>query len=193
MSKCKGYKKNDTRCTRQTKNTSGYCYQHTAQETKKYATKYERLLEKGPTAKDEKGYIYVYRLLRDEREELSYWKIGRTSKTVKKRLSQWKGSVLKEYWEVPCNKLAEKLIHWQLRESRIYRYEYEKGNQKAIRYHSVYKSTGKVIPDSQNRAKDIENGTWKAEGRKKHVEWFVGSWKDIRSVIEQVVEDINKI
>lgn len=206
---CRGVTQSDVPCKRTVKKGAGkYCYQHKSQATPTPVTTVKGLppsrsvlpqrcvttLKRGPTQKDGPGHIYVYSLLRDEKEPDSYWKIGRTTQTVQQRLSQWHGSQLKSSYTVKYNKLAEKLIHQLLSDVRIYRYKYTEGsNGTAERHHSIWKSDGKPIMDSQNRVADIESGTWKLSAAQKHVEWFVCDWKTTKQVIEAIIAHVNKL
>lgn len=204
MPRCQGVTLKDTRCKRNAKKGDLYCSQHTNQtkttivglpdERSTLPRKCETSIKNGPTKKDTPGHIYVYSLLRDERESHSYWKIGRTTQTVEKRLKQWHGSILKASYKVKYNKLAEKLIHQVLADVRIYRYEYIKGRDgTARRYHSVWKSSGEPLMDTQNRAKDIKDGNFKLAALDKHVEWFVCDWKTTKQVIEAIVDYVNQL
>lgn len=180
---CKGITNKDTRCKRT--GSAEYCHQHIGQKTeKKYIglpRKVQTVIKRGPSKTDSKGHIYVYYLKRDSCEKKDYWKIGRTTQSVSKRLSQWNGSILKKSYEVKYNKMAERIIHLMLDRWRIYRYEHSKG------YHSIYKSDGKPIKDSQYK-EDI-----KLEALTKHVEWFLCDWTKVKQVIEATIGFVNKI
>jgi len=204
MSKCRGVTQKDKPCGRRVKDGQSYCYQHKDQKTttitglpdarKKLPRKCETSLKKGPTKKDSPGHIYVYSLLRDEKETDSYWKIGRTTQDVEKRLSQWHGSRLKASYTVKYNKLAEKLIHQVLDDVRVYRYQYMCGTDgTAERYHSTWKSTGEPLLDTQNRVEDLEKKTWKLSAAEKHIEWFVCDWRTTEQVIKAIVEYVNAL
>lgn len=202
--RCAGKTQSDKQCKRNAESKSKYCYQHKDQQElfldglprsiTELPRKAQTKMLKGPTKKDGKGHIYVYRLLRDEREAESYWKIGRTTQTVEKRLSQWSNSILKQSYTVKYNKLAEHLIHIILDQQRIYRYQYKVGKRKdAVRFHSVYKRTGEPVMDTQNRQLEIEAGDWTHKASKKHIEWFICDWKYARKVIAAVILYVNQL
>jgi hypothetical protein len=220
MIQCKGKTLEDTQCKRMVKEGE-YCYNHkkTANDPNdvqldtppaphevggRYLIelppnmvlpqKCLKKLKSGPTKKDSPGHIYIYTLLSDERESNSYWKIGRTTQTVEKRLSQWPGSKLKTSFPVKYNKFAEALIHRILQDCRIYRYEYNTGKKKkATRFHSVYVKSKLPVEDTQSRAEDIESGTFKLHVYKKHIEWFINDWKVIKKVVKSVVKYTNAL
>lgn len=136
------------------------------QNPKGIISRINTLLKRGPTKNDKPGHIYSYYLNLDEKQGLSYYKIGRTEQKLHIRLSQWKGSVLKKGFPVSFNRFAERLIHLSLAFCRIYRYEHENG------YHSVKALSGKVVEDSQKLEK-------LGKGHKKHIEWFNADFEDI--------------
>lgn len=199
MGRCRGVTNADKRCKRKTNDT--FCYHHKDQKKTIITNlpssrailpqKCETVIARGPSKTDKKGHIYVYSLLSDNKEYGEYWKIGRTTQGVQKRLSQWPGSILESSYKVKYNKMAERMIHLILDDVRIYRYAYETKNTK--QYHSIYKQSGKSVKDTQNRDKDIERDTWKLSALGKHVEWFLCDTKTVRQVIKAVVEYVNKI
>lgn len=206
--KCKGITLKDKPCSRNAETKSEYCYQHKKQgKTKKIEipglkdneiTQKARVkLAKGPSTTDCKGHIYIYYLLSDEREAESYWKIGRTTQTVEKRLSQWSSNGrlhLKKTYEVKYNKLAESVIHKLLDKERVYRYAYKTGkNLDATRFHTVWKNNREPVLDTQNRQSEVLAGELKLEGSKKQIEWFICDWKHVKRKVEAIVKYVNKL
>ena len=198
--RCKALTLKDKKCKRNAAANSLYCYQHEKHKKgtiigiKDLPRKAQTIVLKNPTKKDSKGHIYVYYVNSDHKEPNSYWKIGRTTQTVDKRLSQWPNSILKKSYEVKYNKMAERLIHIIMDKQRIYRYAYNSGkHETAQRFHSIYKHDGSLVEDSQNRQKDIDEGDFKLQGIKKHIEWFICDWKFAKNIIESVVNHVNKI
>lgn len=181
---CRGITNKDERCKKKVSDDD-YCHHHKDQKRNPIQPglpkKVQTLIKKGPSKSDSEGHIYVYYLKEDQSEVKSYWKIGRTTQSVKKRLSQWEGAILQESFKVNYNKMAERMIHLLLDKSRIYRYKHKGG------HHSVYKKDGSTLYDSQT------DTSLKLEARKKHVEWFVGDWSSIRRTILGVVNYVNKI
>lgn len=143
---------------------------------KRKTNKIRTKLKNGPTKKDVKGYIYVYRLSTDNKEN-GYCKIGRTTQTVEKRLRQWsKDAILIKSFEVKHNQFCESLIHCYLDHWRVYRYKLKAG------YCTVWKSTGEPVTKSDDKllAKN------KLEGRKKQIEWFCGNQKYCLEIVRAI-------
>lgn len=132
------------------------------------------LLKKGPTKKDKPGHIYVYYLDRDQKQGLSYYKIGRTTQAVETRISQWKDAKLKHSWSVKNNICCERLIHLCLTYCRIHRYKHKNG------YHSIYQESREVLDDPQR------NDELKLRAVNKNVEWFAEEWETIEKIIKEV-------
>jgi hypothetical protein len=131
---------------------------------------------RGPSKTDGPGYIYVYYIDWDAPD--TFYKIGRTGKTVKERLGQWKKSILKKSYYVKNQKLAESLIHLELDEIRVYRYTQEDGG-----YHTVWKRTGESV--------DAGKGTKVAT--KKHIEWFKTDWNSVKKKISTIINLVNDL
>lgn len=207
--KCKGITLKDKQCSRNAEAKSEYCYQHKKQakepeplkipglSLKAIPRKVSLKLAKGPSTTDSEGHIYIYHLLSDEREAESYWKIGRTTQTVEKRLSQWSNNGrlhLKRSYKVKYNKLAEYVIHKILDDQRVYRYAYKTGrNLDATRFHTVWKKDRNPVLDTQNRQSEVLSGDLKLEGSKKQIEWFICDWKHVKKRVEAIVEYVNKL
>ena len=133
-------------------------------------------LKKGPSKTDGEGHIYVYKF--DDKD--LYYKIGRTSRSVDKRLKEWKGAILQVSWKVRYQKLAESIIHAYLDHVRVYRYDLGKGE-----LCTIWKSNGEPVTEHDKQLK----AKYKLEARKKHIEWFKMPWK----VLEQKVIDVIKL
>ena len=133
-----------------------------------------RKFKQGPSKTDGPGHIYVYYIDRDTPD--TYYKIGRTAKGVKKRLGQWKQSILKKAYYVKNQKLAETLIHLELDKIRVYRYTLENGS-----YYTVWKS-GKELESPPPE---------KLVGIRKNIEWFKTDWKSIKDVISVIINLVN--
>ena len=183
-SRCKGITAKDKRC-KKTVSNGDYCHLHKSQEKDPIPpglpSKVHTVMKRGPSQTDSKGHIYVYYVESDDKERGSYWKIGRTTQPVWKRLLQWDSAILKKSYSVKFNKMAERIVHLLLDDVRIYRYKHEDG------YHSIYKNNGKPVYDSQ-RKPDL-----KLEARTKHVEWFISDWSHVDRVISDVVDYVNKV
>lgn len=145
--------------------------------TKKIQRKIELKSQKKFSKTDGPGHIYIYYIDADKKD--SYYKIGRTSTTVKKRLSKWKDSILKKSYAVKHEKKSERMIHLYLDHVRVYRYyiEEEKG------YCTVWKSTGEAV----TKKDEVLKNKYKLEGRNKHIEWFKMDLVSIKKVLEKVL------
>ena len=134
----------------------------------------------GPTKADGPGFIYIYRISGDITD---YYKIGRTAKSVQKRIEQWgKNTILVESYYVKFQKMAERYIHGLLDEYRVYRYTLENGA-----YYSVWKRTNKPV-EGEIVLKE------KLQGSKKHIEWFKGSWDDVmKETVQWVVNEVDSL
>jgi len=194
MRQCKGITLSDTRCKRMLK-SSVYCSAHKEQKDKlpikntfkiagftltvpKSALgKYKTKISKGPAENDQKGHIYVYYLGNDVE---NYWKVGRTTQTVEKRLSQWgKDAKLKKSWKVNHNKYAERLIHLLFDGKRMYRYKHSNG------FNSIMKKDGSIVDDGQY------DKTCKNDQLKKQIEWFNVEWDLLDNIVSRTVDKIN--
>ena len=171
-------KGNRVRCTRQT--SEAFCSQHSPTPTeepwekeglpvphtslaKRVTNRLRARLRRGPTKKDKEGWIYIFELPSDGK--LPYYKIGRTTQDVEKRLRQWsKDAKLVASWKVSKNVYCEGLIHVYLDTWRMYRYETKKG------LCSVWKDSGEAVTSRDNKL----SKKFKLEGRKKQIEWFCG-------------------
>ena len=191
---CKGKTADDKACKRKTKDASRYCYQHKKQEKQvtlvlpgidtPLPSKCQTVMRRGASQKDGPGSVYIYKVHRDDREKLSYFKIGRTEREVETRISEWPGAVLVHSYKCKNNRMAERMIHILLNEHRIYRYKYAKGT----RYHSIWKKDGSLVQDTQSRG-----STWKPPVRGKETEWFIHPLKDCKRIIEAVVAYCDKV
>lgn len=181
--RCRGITNKDERCKLMVSN-SEFCHHHKSQEKNPkhigLPSKVQTIIKKGPSKNDSNGYIYVYYLARDQNEIGEYWKIGRTTQTVTKRISQWKGAILKASFKVKYNKMAERIIHLMLDKYRVYRYKHNDG------YHSIYKKDGSKVRDSQMKH------NFKLEAVTKHIEWFICDWKHVKKVITSTIAFVNK-
>lgn len=148
----------------------------------RHLQKLRLLLNKGPDkTKDGPGYIYAYYLKTDPKD--TFYKIGRTARSVKQRLSEWqeqhggtKGVVkLKSSWKVPWNKYCEKLIHLYLHYCRVARYPLSSQQGK---YKTVLIIDGTIIEDCSDE---------RTVAMRKQHEWFKGSWVDFESLIETLL------
>lgn len=180
--RCKGVTAKNKRYSRKTDNE--LCWQHAptpavepwqshnlpkphAQLSKPQKGRLNTRIKRGPTKKDEEGWIYIFSLPSDG--TLTYYKIGRTTQTVEQRLRQWKKEIKEKVelvakWRAKDHKYCESLIHIYLDLWRVYRYQTKKG------LCSIWKDSGEPVT---SRDKKLKN-KYKLEGRKKHVEWFLG-------------------
>lgn len=183
---CQGITKKGTKCKLP---KEPYCHLHepmkldfplpTFDLTSKIQKKIQTLLEKGPTKRDGKGFIYVYYLITDNKD--CFYKIGRTSRTVDKRLKEWGKNVkLKRSWKVDNEKWTEKMIHAYLDAVRVYRYQIDDTNE----YCNVWKSDRKCITKKDEKLKEKH----KLEGRKKNIEWFKMPWKILKPILKELVK-----
>lgn len=143
--------------------------------SRRIQNKIQTRLEKPPSKSDGPGYLYVYTLETDSHD--SYYKIGRTARTPEKRLKEWKGGILKKAYAVNHQKKAERLVHLYLDYARVYRYETPDG------YCSIWKDNGEPVGKRDARRKKAHT----LEARKKHIEWFRETWRQIKPVIEALV------
>lgn len=192
MKQCKGITLADTRCKRMLKDQL-YCSAHKNQPPVKNSfkiagftltvprsalNKYKTQIKNGASENDQKGHIYAYYL---ENDVKNYWKIGRTTQTVRKRLSQWgKDAKLKKSWSVKHNKYAERLIHLLFDGKRMYRYKHKGG------FNSIMKKDGTVVNDDQYD-KECKN-----DQLTKQIEWFHVEWDLVDNIITRTVDKINK-
>lgn len=121
-------------------------------------------LRNGPRKTDTAGTIYVYCLESERKRNLNYWKIGRTSRELDVRLSEWKHEhddpiVLEFSIQAERNvAFVERLIHLYLAYARMIRYPQTKGNG----FHSVwFLDPDEVIEEGKDRI-----------AKNKHIEWF---------------------
>jgi len=142
--------------------------------SKKIQNKIMSKFKKGPSKTDGEGYIYVYKL--DESDK--YYKIGRTSRTVDKRLKEWKGSILQVCWKVKYQKMAEAVLHAYLDHVRVYRYKLDDN-----KICTVWKSSGEPVTKEDVKLKNEH----KLEARTKMIEWFKMPWKDLEKLILPII------
>ena len=199
MVRCTGITKKGKRCKNHAISGSDYCHVHRPKEepepwdalnvkpstpplNKSTLNKIRKKMKKGPTKKDGCGYIYVYYL----REEMGYnhWKIGRTKKSVAKRLKQWGTNCTLQYdWYTEYHEMAERLIHLYLDDVRFYRYP---ATKKGKSDYLVWKKDGKPV-----RGGKEDRDRMHAQG--KQVEWFHTDWQTISKTIECIVNYVNKL
>ena len=127
-------------------------------------------VKRGPSKTDGYGHIYVYVLASDEPG--MYYKIGRTTRLVNTRLSEWKDSRLVASYRVEHNKMAEFIIHAYLDDARVYRYD---------RNYVVWKSNGVPVLGG-----DVES----TRGKKKEIEWFRCTFERIDGLMQQIRKGI---
>jgi len=189
-------------------------------------TKLSLLIEKGPSPKDLPGRVYMFKHIEDSEPDIfdpsfSFRKIGTTKRTIKSRLSEWPGSVLVKYWEVPAHMWYEKVIHAVFDFCRVYRYPFQKDPEKPKQYLSFWKSdnkkghhkSGTVVFDSnlmyyrsgRNRKAlnqipreyvkkviDKQGEKIRMGKLKKEIEWFVGKETTMITVCELIVKLLNE-
>lgn len=159
--------------------------------TNKIRNRIAKYMKDGPTKKDGPGHIYVYYCPQDNPED-TYYKIGRTERSVDARLKEWKkkdGAVLKKSWKVSHQKFIEKLIHAYLDAVRVYRYSVSHtittgGNGVNNVYCTIWKSTGEPVDLMDAHLK----ATNKLEARTKHIEWFKSTWKELKGTLKTLVK-----
>jgi len=185
--RCIGKTQKGEQCKNATTSESRLCYRHAPKkkadvvevpvwEEKKYPVpdstvetsvfkKITTLEKRGPKKSDEPGYIYIFFLSHDTE---SFFKIGRTKRTVKKRISEWKskhgdGVKLYESFRVSCNQFCEHLIHLYLDPWRVYRYKI-----KHKQFCTVWKKDGEPVTADDVKLKKEH----RLLGISKDVEWF---------------------
>jgi hypothetical protein len=164
---CQGITSKGKKCK---KKTEPYCHLHKAPKK----TKYQRTIERGPRATDKAGHIYIYRLDADPDH---YYKIGRTERTVEKRLAEWKNSILVRSFEVKFNRHVERLIHLKLDHCRIYRYAISE-----TQFCDVWKANGEPVTERDALLKQENRLT--AAG--KQIEWVI-------CYLDVIVDEIKSI
>jgi hypothetical protein len=127
-------------------------------------------VKRGPSKTDGYGHIYVYELKSDEPG--MYYKIGRTARSVDKRLSKWKDSCLVSSYRVEHNKMAEFIIHAYLDDARVYRYD---------RNYVIWKSNGVPV---------LGGPVESTRGKKKEIEWFRCTFERIDGLMQQIRKGI---
>ena len=184
---CQGTTKSGTKCKLP---KEPYCHLHqpvkvmdfplpTLDLTSKIQKKIQTLMKKGPTKQDGKGHIYVYFLTSDTKD--CFYKIGRTSRSVDKRLKEWGKNVkLKCSWEVKHEKWMEKMIHTYLDSVRVYRYQIDDTEE----YCNVWKSDRKCLGKADEELKQKH----KLEGRKKNIEWFKLPWDILKPILLKLIK-----
>ncbi len=208
---------------------------------KRLVQKIRTLLHKGPKKDDGAGYIYVYYLKSDQRNNhnnnikdnpsntsnnnpknnsdntpknnttdnpsnnptdnpINYWKIGRTKRSVDKRMEEWsevhgEPVQLECFYQLSANhEFVERLIHLYLSYCRMGRIHYEDGGNQTIKpilslthlgktkMHSTWEYLGDVIDDGQQTS-DLKL----LVAKNKHTEWFCDS---LRTIVEGVIDPI---
>ena len=153
---CQGTTKKGKKCK---KAGEPFCHLHGPKLTVA-ERKIEKKKARGPSKSDGPGFIYIYMLDNDPDH---FYKIGRTTRTVEKRLKEWKGSRLVRSFPVKHNKHAERLIHLHLDAKRIYRYKTPEG------YCNIWKSNGDPVLTRDAELKE----KYKLSASGKEIEWFI--------------------
>ncbi len=136
---------------------------------------------RGPTKADGPGYIYIYSLDTDPVGS-NYYKIG-SSVDVEQRLKEgWKGGILKKAYYVHFRQLAERVVHLELDQYRVYRYLIETDT-----YCTIWKNGSKPVEASDAALKEKHQ----LHGFQKHVEWFKVGWEVMEGKIEIIVNLVN--
>ena len=193
MNQCQGKTQDGSQCKRKTKNK--YCYQHCSglssvltyslsknhsiTISKKVHGKLTTLIKKGPSKEEKPGHIYVYY---HENDPVNYWKIGRTTQPVTKRLSQWslnKIATLKQSYKVKDTKYTERLIHLFLDEKRVYRY----WDEETRSYYTIKKSDGSPVGNSREKKPNVT---------KKEIEWFICEYALIEILMNIITQKTNE-
>jgi hypothetical protein len=161
-----------------------FCYLHRPKEdpneqahldhlAPKIQKKIQKTLKNGPSKKDGKGFIYVYNLGPD-----GYYKIGRTKRSVAKRLKEWGKDVkFVAQYSTDNEKYTEALIHLHLDHVRVYRYRI---NDEF--YISIWKNSREPVEESDR----VLMETHKLHGISKNTEWFRIEWEIIEKTIERI-------
>jgi len=187
---CKGKTQKGEQCKNVTKSETGLCHRHQLKTKPKATTtpkvmvwekekfpvpdesvdkRHLRMIETlekgGPAKKDKPGYVYIFYL---STETEAFFKIGKTSRTVTKRLTEWRrkigdGVKLFESFRVSCNSFCERLIHLYLDPWRVYRYKVTENE-----YCSVWKKDGKAVTDADAKLKKLH----RLNAKSKEIEWF---------------------
>lgn len=159
--------------------------------TQKALNKLKRKLGNTTSDRGGEGSIYVYSIASEAGS--NYYKVGMTEKEADERLAEWakthKARILKKcVFKVEKNvKLIERIIHLYLDYCRMYRTPTNDNKEKLFR--SVYKVTGEIIDDEQNKKIGKDK---RLVANNKFVEWFHAPITDIKTVIESVVNVFGK-
>ncbi len=203
---------------------------------KRLVQKIRTLLHKGPKKDDGAGYIYVYYLKSDQKNttkdspsnnsknnptsdlvknSINYWKIGRTKRSVDKRMEEWsevhgEPVQLECFYQLSANhEFVERLIHLYLSYCRMGRIPYEDGGNicncflKCPRGCSL-ECTLIFCFSLTHLGKKKMHSTWEYLGdviddgqqtsdlkllvaKNKHTEWFCDSF---RTIVEAVIDPI---
>ncbi len=197
---CIAYTTKGNQCTKNAKANSVHCQQHSGKQTEPWkehrlpapnkrspAHKIRTLLNRGPKKGDGKGIIYIYYL---KSETWSYWKIGRTSRTVEQRMKEWSDFhgetvVLHCYYTVEKNqKFVERLIHLYLSYCRLGRIPYT-DDQGVRKMHTTLVDTAAVLHDGQ-QASDPRK---MLVAKHKLTEWFCEDISVILHVVDHIVAE----
>ena len=148
--------------------------------------KIRTLLTKGPKHNDAPGKIYIYFYQRDKEQNLSYWKIGRTTQHVEKRMAQWstkeKSTTLKWCRTTRYNVFCESLIFLWLDFFRMHRTpRLDKQG-----YHSVNQKSGEIIKDKQSVIEKEEQKKLLI-AKNKETEWFNADYQYVKKVVSSIM------
>lgn len=142
---------------------------------KKVLARIDKALEKPVAKSDGPGYIYIYSFASEQ--HLHYYKVGRTKRSVKERLDEWRRDVVDDaivlhatFFVERGHRRLESLVHLYLNYCRMYRTPYKHPRLKTVVYHSVWKSDGRVICDGQEHGSGKDKRALVAKN--KQVEWF---------------------
>lgn len=172
---CQGIVKSSGTKKQCTRTQEPYCWQHDPVQI--------QLRKERRKTKSKEGFIYIYR---HEDEEKSYYKIGHTTRDLKKRMKEWeqtdgkhKIKIVMAFYVDNSNRVERK-IHKLLDMYRVYRYYIEEEKT----YCTVHKSNGQpVFPSDKNLKKK-----YRLEGAKKRVEWVLADFReDILPVVEKEI------
>jgi hypothetical protein len=140
---------------------------------KKIGTRHRKGLPKTKTP----GYVYIFYL--ENEKGKNFWKIGMTTR-LEKRMQEWNKHyggkatlVQKKLYKSDYCEFMERVIHLYLDYCRMHRYPIH--TEDAIKFHSIYSATGKVI-----EAVDEEE---RLVAKNKNIEFFHAPIKEIKTVI----------
>lgn len=209
--KCSALTQAGTQCSRNaTKGHYGFCKQHFTMKHKIHSTsdvepwhvigfskdpdprngtavlhKIRTLLRKGPKHNDAPGFIYIFQYKLDMEQNLSYYKIGRTTQHVEKRLRQWKGSCFQWCCSTQYNVFAESLIFLWLDYFRMHRIPRTDGQG----YHSVRHADATLVKDKQSVIDESERKKLLI-AKRKETEWFNVDYEYAKRVVKSILHKL---